>query len=250
VTTLEGSPVIAAALAREAARRRLTLPTIRGVYSGGAPVLPSLHEALLPWLPNGDSVVVYGSTEAEPISAASGKREVLATAAASAGGHGLCVGRPVASVAVRIVDDELLVAGAHVNEGYFEDPEAAARFKVRGPDGRIWHRTGDAARQDADGRLWLLGRHEHRLAVDGGWLYPTAVEVAARLRPGVAQAAVLDHGGVTLVVEPSPGGVAPDLSALRALHPALTRVVTQRSIPTDPRHNAKIDYAALRKALG
>ena len=150
------------------------------------------------------------------------------------------------SVRVRLHDDEVLVSGAHVNETYENDPDAGARFKVRDPDGTVWHRTGDAARLDDDGRLWILGRVEHRFERSGVRLYPTALEVAARSQAGVSQAAVLEHQGrLTLVV----GGDSVDEAALGRLHPAIDTVRRLRKIPTDRRHNAKIDYAALRQSL-
>jgi olefin beta-lactone synthetase len=246
VTTIEASPVLFEALTLAGLRHGGPFESVRGAFMGGAPVLPSLHRRLAPWLPNGDSVVVYGSTEAEPISAASGRREVAASETLSASGHGLLVGRPVQSLLARIDgDDDLLVAGAHVNERYFDDPLAEARHKVRDEHGRIWHRTGDACRFDDDGRLWLLGRVEHACRVDGEKVYPTVIEVAARLIDGVGQAAFLLDGSEGVLVADGPGVT----DALKRIHPAISRVVTVRRVPTDRRHNAKIDYATLRRQL-
>jgi acyl-CoA synthetase (AMP-forming)/AMP-acid ligase II len=189
--------------------------------------------------------VVYGSTEAEPISAASGQRDVAPSEAASAAGQGLLVGRPVPAIQVRIDDDDLLVAGAHVNERYFEDPAAEARHKVRDESGRIWHRTGDACRLDDQGQLWLVGRVEQACVIDGERVYPTAIEVAARLAHGASQAAFLfDGADGVLVVE----GIASS-AGLERVHPAIRRVITVKRIPTDRRHNAKVDYGALRRQL-
>ncbi|MBT9556211.1 MAG: AMP-binding protein [Myxococcales bacterium] len=245
VTTIEASPVLFEALVLAGQRHGGPFESVRGAFMGGAPVLPSIHRRLAPWLPNGDSVVVYGSTEAEPISAASGQRDVAPSEATSAAGHGLLVGRPVPAIQVRLDDDDLLVAGAHVNERYFDDPAAEAKHKVRDESGRIWHRTGDACRLDDQGQLWLLGRVEQACVIEGERVYPTAIEVAARLTHGATQAAfLLDGADGVLVVE----GVAAS-DGLERVHPAIRRVITVKRIPTDRRHNAKIDYRALRQQL-
>jgi len=80
----------------------------------------------------------------------------------------------------------------------------------------------------------------------GRRIYPFAVELAARGRPGVDQAALIDvDGRVVLAVEGSG-----DQQDLVALDPALDEVRVVGRIPTDKRHNAKVDYIALRKLLG
>ena len=125
-------------------------------------------------------VGIYGSTEAEPIATLS------APEALELEGEGSCVGAPVPGITVRLVDGEVQVAGDHVNPGYYRDPSADTSQKVR-EDGRIWHRTGDVARQDEQGRLWLLGRVGEDVA--GRWPFPT--EAAAERIPGVTRAALV-----------------------------------------------------------
>ena len=68
-----------------------------------------------------------------------------------------CLPAPVPGTEIRIDDDEIWVAGAHVNAHYL-DPAMEAGIK-RSDGLRVWHRTGDAGRIDGQGRLWLLGRH-------------------------------------------------------------------------------------------
>ena len=56
---------------------------------------------------------------------------------------------------------ELVVRGAHVMPGYWEDPQATARALRPGPN--VWERvlhTGDLFRMDEDGYLYFVGRKD------------------------------------------------------------------------------------------
>jgi hypothetical protein len=128
--------------------------------------------------------LVYGSSEAELI-ASIRVREMLAAMASVAGRpapDGICAGRPVPQTELRIIracDDpleleserlaqwevargevgEVQVSGAHVLGGYWNDPEAERRNKIREGD-RVWHRTGDGGWLDAEGRALADGPRE------------------------------------------------------------------------------------------
>ena len=246
ITTAAASPALFRPLADYCRERRVTLPAVRRLYLGGAPVPPGLLADLAPLIPNGDTMVVYGSTEAEPISHILGQKVLAETAGSTARGEGLCVGEPVSSVRVRLEDEEILVAGRHVNPTYYKSEDAVARFKVRDPDGTIWHRTGDVGRFDDAGRLWLLGRYEHLVERAGRRIYPFALEQAARSVPGVSQAGLVQVAGkVILAVE----GEGELVRSMEPFHPDIDEVRVLRRIPTDARHNAKVDYPALKKRL-
>ncbi|MBF9036396.1 AMP-binding protein [Rhodobacterales bacterium HKCCE2091] len=230
-------PVLAGTLAR--AERPGALRT---VFTGGGPVKPALVAALRD---RGLRVVsVYGSTEAEPIAELDWAEATDADLAAMDAGAGLLAGPPVPGLDLRLVDDEIQVAGAHVNPGYL-DPAQDAGIKVR-EGGRVWHRTGDAGRLDDAGRLWLLGRRSAVVERDGARLFPFAVELAAEGWPGIARAALtLDGDGPVLAVE---GAGPPDIDA-RAAGMGIGRVVRLDAIPLDRRHRSKIDYPALARRL-
>ncbi len=158
-------------------------------------------------------------------------------------GAGLLAGRPIAEIALHLNDCEIEVAGPHVNRAYLNRADDATTKVPR--EGLIWHRTGDCGRLDEQGRLWLLGR---RAAASGG-LYPFAIETAARSWPGIRHAALLaEHGRAHLAV----AGARLDVADLRRRACALgvPEVTVLRDIPTDRRHNSKIDYARLRARLG
>jgi acyl-CoA synthetase (AMP-forming)/AMP-acid ligase II len=220
----------------------LPLPAHVGwIITGGGPVFPGLVRSLQRAAPGAEIIAVYGSTEAEPIAHVSLSRAAVEDWQEMEGG-GLLVGHPVPEIRLRLVDDEIVVAGAHVNKAYLDSVDDARNKHKQ--DGEIWHRTGDAGRLDGQGRLWLLGRKD---ALVGG-LYPFAVEVAALSWPGVAQAALAKLGDEPILTIAGDEAHAATWRAQSATFPNLTLRVLPR-LPVDRRHNSKIDYAALAALL-
>lgn len=218
------------------------MPVLQAVFTGGGPVFPNLLHAAERAAPKAAIHAVYGSTEAEPIAHIELKEIAVADWDAMAGGSGLLAGKPIPEIEVELRDHEVFVAGAHVNEGYLNPTDDVSTKSRR--DGKLWHRTGDAARLDERGRLWLLGRRE---AASGG-LFPFAVETAALSWPGVKQAALLaGEGRAKLAV----AGDEIDAAALQARASKLgdIAVVVLKAVPMDKRHNSKADYARLKKML-
>ncbi|MDQ3557514.1 MAG: AMP-binding protein, partial [Gemmatimonadota bacterium] len=279
VTTASGSPAFWERLARWCGPSGNRLP-LRALWTGGAPVLPPLAR-LLQRSVAGTAHVVYGSTEAEPISGIPVPQMLALLDGAEAAEGGVCVGAPVAGIRLRIVrphegpirlgaagwaewetepgdTGEVVVAGTHVLGGYLHDPDAERALKIR--DGAcVWHRTGDAARLDAAGRLWLMGRVAERVRRDGRNWWSGAVEARAVEVEGVAHAAYLRMPGegrrdrAVLCVEA--GSMPPDSGLEQRLRAAIAPAPVDelrilRCIPRDPRHASKTDAAALRRLLG
>jgi len=97
---------------------------------------------------------------------------------------------------------ELLVRGPNVMAGYWRRPDTTRR--VLSADG--WLRTGDAARHDDDGYVWIVGRVADRFDSMGQPVYPGDVEQVLTSHPGVADAGVVKTGrGVGALIVPSPG---------------------------------------------
>lgn len=215
---------------------------LEGVFTGGGPVFPNLLHAAARAAPKAGIHAVYGSTEAEPIAHLSFKDISDADWRAMAQGAGLLAGTPIPEIKVEIRDHEVFVAGPHVNPGYLDPADNASTKVMR--DGVLWHRTGDAARVDERGRLWLLGRRE----AAHGALFPFAVETAALSWPGVQQAALLADGARARLALAGDGLSLPDLQA-RAKAMGDIGVVLLKAVPMDARHNSKADYAKLRKLL-
>jgi acyl-CoA synthetase (AMP-forming)/AMP-acid ligase II len=268
VTTSSGSPAFYARLL--AGGKALPL---RAVWTGGAPVYSPFAAQLARGV-QGEAHVVYGSTEAEPIAGIEA-RDMLAAMREDSGG-GICVGPPVPGIRLRLIrphdapvklagggwaswevepgeTGEVVVTGAHVLGRYLDQPEEDRRHKIR--DGStIWHRTGDAARLDEQGRLWLMGRTSERVQRGGEVWWSTPAETRALSLDGVSHAAFLgmphpELGQRAVLCLECAGPITAEV-VRDALQPTpVDEVVVLRHIPRDPRHASKTDTAALRQLL-
>lgn len=220
--------------------------TLHTVFTGGGPVFPELVDRISTKHPDLRLCCVYGSTEAEPIAHLETSDISPEDRSAMNAGQGLLVGHLVAGIDLRIQNNEIQVAGAHVNSGYL-DPTHDAENKVHEAK-TIWHRTGDAGRLDTKGRLWLLGRMGTDVKIGGHMRYPFTVEVAARQWPGVRHCALIAiNDAACLAIE----GDSTQFS-LWQKHAAvfgIEHVMPIGTMPLDKRHRSKIDRTALRRLL-
>jgi malonyl-CoA/methylmalonyl-CoA synthetase len=99
------------------------------------------------------------------------------------------VGYPLASVDLRLnaTSGEIEIKGSGVFRGYWRMPE-----KTRDEfTSDSFFKTGDIARQDDDGRVWISGRAKD-LIISGGFnVYPKEVELVLDALPGVVESAVI-----------------------------------------------------------
>jgi long-chain acyl-CoA synthetase len=87
---------------------------------------------------------------------------------------------------------ELVIRGAHVMKGYWENAEATARALRPGP--YAWEKvlyTGDLFRADDDGFLYFIGRRDDIIKTRGEKVSPKEVENALYALPGIREAAVV-----------------------------------------------------------
>jgi acyl-CoA synthetase (AMP-forming)/AMP-acid ligase II len=194
VRSLFASPALLTNLAEHAEGHGITLPTLERIVAGGAEVPGPLFDRVKQVLgPGGEMYSDYGATEALPVTEIAGSDVVGVggTWTATEKGAGVCVGRPLPGVEVRIVavaDDpiptwtdatelpvgeigEVVARSPHISEEYHRQPGADEDNKI-GDLGGSWHRIGDLGYLDADGRLWLCGRRSHRVVTDRGVAYP------------------------------------------------------------------------------
>lgn len=279
VNTIAASPAFLDQLVRHDDKQPLNLSQIRRVYSGGAPVFVDLMDQIIAAMPQASFHAVYGATEAEPVATLDHATISANDRQCMAKGSGLLVGAPVPSVDVRVIADrwgkphgpyspqewaqltlsstagEIVVTGPHVltSTGPGED---SALTKIRVGE-QIWHRTGDAGTWDAQGRLWLLGRCAARIdnvQPDGSSesLYPFAVEAAVHTFPAVKHAALVAQDerrilALELYTAQDAGWLATLKEALAWAQLDEVRILPH--MPVDKRHNAKIDYPALKRLL-
>ena len=106
-------------------------------------------------------------------------------------------GTPCVGTQVRLLDDdghavppgdvgEICVRGPLVMQGYWNNPEETAKALRHG-----WLYTGDMARCDADGYLYIVDRSKDMIISGGFNVYPREVEDALSQHPAVAAAAVV-----------------------------------------------------------
>ncbi|WP_345763513.1 alpha/beta fold hydrolase [Diaminobutyricibacter sp. McL0608] len=254
------------------------LSRIRTVLSAGAPVPVRLLERIVALMPNATAHTPYGMTEGllmtditlEGIRVAS---EDAATEAHMDAG-GVCVGAPVAGVTVRIspldenghptdelttepgVTGEIVVEAPHLRDGYDRLWAVDRIAKAHNVRGARRHSTGDVGHLDAQGRLWIEGRLQHVVVTADGVVTPVGIEQHIESVSGVRRAALVGVGprgtqALVAVVElegAAQSGLAEAQLAtvVRAATPRpLAAVLTVRALPTDIRHNSKIDRTAV-----
>ncbi len=267
VTRMTGAPAYLTRLADEMEARGSGLQTIKTLGAGGAPVPKALCQRLVDAMPNARLLVIYGSTEAEPMA------HVTMQDVVAADGDGYLVGIESEAATLALVElpeepvtldeteidpyrvptgevGEVVVRGGHVLRAYVDNPQADAETKIKAPDGGVWHRTGDMGRWDEQGRLWLVGRLKDRVRIDGKLVDPFTLEVVIDEVVGVRRSAVIEHeNGVEAVLELWPDAEDAEARVQAVLADAgyELSVIAVDEIPMDPRHNSKIDRVKLRR---
>ena len=264
VHRLTASPFVVNKIAEQLLSMNLSLPNLRQVFTGGAPVFPLEAKLYQRAFPDVDVQIIYGSTEAEPISAISPHElvdKILTT--------GLPVGEihkqtnlkilslnsshqhnsSVAEFSNRIVPDgllgEIVVSGDHVLKKYFNNPIAYQENKIN-VDGEIWHMTGDSGYL-LDGKLFLTGRCSQLIKRGETYISPFIIENKIQLLSSNQIGTILEHNGdIHLVVEQ---GLSEKTLLETFEHLAYDKLNWIAKIPRDPRHHSKIDYKKLLQHL-
>jgi acyl-CoA synthetase (AMP-forming)/AMP-acid ligase II len=277
VSNLFGSPALIQRVGRYAAAEGVSLPSLRRVISAGAPVPWQAIQRFAGLLAEGVQVhTPYGATESLPVCSI-GSAEILSeTRLRTADGAGVCVGRPVQGMTVRIIrirdepiaawsDDlelppgeigEIVVQGPVVTASYWNRPESTALAKIADPlRGGFYHRMGDLGYVDASGRAWFCGRKSQRVVTRDGPLFTIPCEGVFNAHPAVYRTALVGvprNGAIepVLCVEREQDAASPsdeelrrELLALGARQPrtrAIRTILFHPGFPVDTRHNAKI----------
>ncbi|WP_246218922.1 class I adenylate-forming enzyme family protein [Pseudomonas izuensis] len=191
ITLMQGVPTMYARLLElaDAGHIELHAPQLRFMYAGGSPLDMTLKTAVeqrfgLP-LHNG-----YGMTESSP---------TISQTRIDAPRGDTSVGLPIPGLETRLMNNdrsacvargevgELWVRGPNVMKGYYRAPDKTG--EVLAADG--WLNTGDMARLDSDGALFIVGRSKELIIRSGFNVYPPEVEAVIASFPGVVIAAVV-----------------------------------------------------------
>jgi acyl-CoA synthetase (AMP-forming)/AMP-acid ligase II len=275
VTNMFASPALLNRVGTYGKEMGIRLPSLRRVISAGAPVSAANIERFSEMLSETAEIhTPYGATEAMPVTSF-GSREILqGTRKFTDQGYGMCVGRPLEGLDVRIIKitdtpveewsdslevprgdiGEITVKGDIVSSEYFESPEDNALSKITDGDG-IRHRMGDLGWMDSKGRIWFCGRKNHRVITESGTLFTIPCEAIFNTHEAVFRSALVGVGEPpnqkpVICIELVKDGrkvdkdeVKQELLNLAARHPITEEIKTvmfHKGFPTDIRHNSKI----------
>ncbi len=196
-TTMFGSPALLNHVGRYGEQQHKKLPNMKRVLSAGAPVPANVMKRFTDMLHGNAQVFTpYGATESLPVSSI-GSNEVLgSTCYATEQGHGVCVGRPVDNIELKIITitdkpitnwrndlilganiiGEIAVKGPQVTKSYHARQQTTELAKINDVNGDFYHRMGDTGYLDEQGRLWLCGRMIHRVVTGNKTLFTIPCE--------------------------------------------------------------------------
>jgi len=188
VTNAGGVPVMARELIMHPDFAKTDTSSLLAITGGGAPVQPDLVGKIDEAVKTARPSTGYGMTETCGIISAVGADFYV--------GKPESVGRPLPDFEVKCVDDdgnavpdgqvgELWVKGAQVIKGYLNRPDATAESITDG-----WLHTGDVARLDEDGFLYIVDRKKDMLLRGGENVYCAEVEACVHRHPAVAECCV------------------------------------------------------------
>jgi long-chain acyl-CoA synthetase len=214
VSSTGGVPTIAWQLIEHPARAKYDLSSLMAVTYGGAPSAPELVRKIAETFPGSAPGNGWGMTETTAtFTSHLGKdyenRPDSAGPAAPVGEMQIRDPADGKTVLAPNAVGELWVKGPQVVKGYWNKPEATAETFVDG-----WLRTGDLARIDEEGFLFIIDRAKDMLIRGGENIYCVEVENVLYEHPAVMDAALIGVPHKTLGEEPAavvalrPGGVA------------------------------------------
>jgi len=182
-------PQMAAQLRADPAFDPNRLRRLTAIFSGGA---PHAAAAIRAWCRDGIPIADgFGMSEAGTVSCMPLDTRLIESYAGSAGlippgisaqirdaqGEECAAGEP----------GELFIRGANLTRGYWRRPDATREAL----DDAGWLRTGDIARFDAGGFLWLIDRKKDMFISGGENIYPAEIEAALAAHPSIQECAVI-----------------------------------------------------------
>jgi acyl-CoA synthetase (AMP-forming)/AMP-acid ligase II len=252
-TTFAGVPTVYNVLLRRSSIRKVSMPGLRRFLQAGGGLASERIGEMRELFPQARFYVMYGQTEATArISCMDPDRWSEKQGS---------VGQPLDNLTISIVDEEgkavpqghvgqLMVMGPSICAGYLNDPEESRRVFRDG-----WLRTGDLARQDEDGFLWIEGRAGSFLKIRGTRVSLAEVETKVTAIAGVYEcgACAVDHpeaGEALLLLVVPDHGARLATEEIRRHLPAQWTLDSIRIVTELPKTSAgKIDRPAL-SAMG
>ncbi|HLJ53258.1 MAG TPA: class I adenylate-forming enzyme family protein [Rhizomicrobium sp.] len=258
VTAMSGVPVMSRELLAHPDFAKTDLSSLMTLGGGGAPLQPDLVHKIDTQVKTARPNTGYGMTETCGI--------ITAVAADFFVDKPDSVGPAMPSYEVRCVNDagetlppgelgELWVKGAPVIKGYINRPKETAESITEG-----WLHTGDVARVDADGFLYIVDRKKDMVLRGGENVYCAEVEASLHRHPAVAECCVFgvpdarlgEEVAAAIVLRPGQKVSADELRAHLAAHLSKHKIpryfwFLSESIPRNA--NGKFLKRQLRESL-
>ena len=170
----------------DATRRTRSLRTISW---GAAPATVTLLETMAKTFPAAEIISVFGQTEMSPVTTSLPAADAIRKIGS--------VGKPIPTIAARIVDErmndvapgevgEIVYRGPSLMAGYWNNPAATEEAFDGG-----WFHSGDLVRADDEGFLYVVDRKKDMIISGGENIYCAEVENVLSAHPGVADIAVI-----------------------------------------------------------
>jgi olefin beta-lactone synthetase len=263
-----GSPFLLKQLALYITVHNIPFPHLKKIFTGGATVFIGDAKILHAAFPNVEIKAVYGSTEAEPISAINivdliNSNNGLAHAGINTGVPHACAHVKILKLTEHVVyysaDEalnqdclevnmigEIIVSGKHVVQQYLYNQDAVNRTKIF-IGNTCWHRTGDSGYFTETGNLYFTGRCS-TLLIDNEKIVSTLFyENNIQAITGVSIATVLKLNDKLIAIVEMNGG-ANKLQITDSIKSLGVETISFiQKMPRDPRHYSKIDYDKLKQ---
>ncbi|MDL5204853.1 o-succinylbenzoate--CoA ligase [Streptomyces sp. ALI-76-A] len=211
ITFMFGVPTMFDQVARHPRFKDADLSSLRILTCGGSPVpsplIAAYQERGLTFLQG------YGMTEAAPGTLFLDAEHAVTKAGSAGVPHffsDVRVVRPDLAPAAPGETGEIVVRGPHVMPGYWGLPEETAAAFADG-----WFRSGDAARTDEDGYVFIVDRIKDMIISGGENVYPAEIEDLLLTHPDIVECAVIGvpddkWGEVPRAVVVPRAGASPD----------------------------------------
>ena len=196
VTGFAGVPSTFSILLQRSNFRKLRFPRLRYVTQAGGAMPPRHAEELRAVLPGTGIYIMYGQTEATARLTWLDPRDLTRKYGS--------IGKAIPGVTITLKKEngteagpgevgEIVARGDNIMAGYWNNPVETK--KVLRQDGL---HTGDIARQDDEGYLYIVGRRSDMIKSGAHRISPTEIEEAILEHPGVGEVAVIGIPDKTL----------------------------------------------------
>ncbi len=189
VTLFPAVPAMFNAINRFPGIKNVNLRSVSSCFSGSAPLPLDVLETF-EGLTGSKIIEGFGLTETSPVTHVNplnGRRKIGS------------VGIPLSDTDSRIVsltdgatdvspnvEGELLIKGPQIMKGYWNQPDATKQMIRNG-----WLFTGDIAKSDADGYVFIVGRKKDMVTASGYNIYPDEIDRILMGHPEVLEAATI-----------------------------------------------------------